>query len=197
MTEEFEVPVPLGESDVWSQSAKRLLGLYDVPAYVRRGLQVTDAISRFTKRCQQQREELLDGVRMRLRAWNAAAKRSPATADKWYQPNQAMILHLNEMLLTEVDRPAGWATPPRAAAAWRDLVSSIARFNDRWRKFAATVDAAAVNRLIDGYNRYYLFEKECVIRSPALASRNFQPLAPITPDWILEQFPLLPTPAND
>ena len=34
------------------------------------------------------------------------------------------------------------------------------------QRFLPTVDLTAVNKARDGYNRYYLLEKECAMRSP-------------------------------
>ena len=51
-----------------------LVGLYDAPAYVRRGLGVQAAIARLCRQCEEQREVWLEGVRLRLRAWTAMAR---------------------------------------------------------------------------------------------------------------------------
>ena len=52
----------------------------------------------------------------------------------------------------------------------------------------------AVNDLRDGYNRYYLIEKECAIRSPTLARRGFVRLEPLKHENLFEALPLLPLP---
>ena len=49
-----------------------------------------------------------------------------------------------------------------------ELKESIERFNRRWQEFLHQVDLTHVNRLRDGYNRYYLLEKECAVRTFAL-----------------------------
>jgi hypothetical protein len=51
-----------------------------------------------------------------------------------------------------------------------------------------------LNELRDGYNRYYLLEKECAIRSVALARRGFTPLPPLTLDDLAVLLPPLPVP---
>src|SRR5205823_2559018 len=62
--------------------------------------------------------------------------------------------------------------PTRSARAvrraLRELVASLERFNRRWAEYLPTVDLRPVNELREGYNRYYLLEKECALRSPAL-----------------------------
>jgi hypothetical protein len=73
-----------------------------------------------------------------------------------------------------------------------ELNESIELFNSRWQGFLATVDLTQVNSLRDGYNRYYLLEKECAMRSPRLARQGFRPIAPLTTDELGLVLPLLP-----
>ena len=42
-----------------------------------------------------------------------------------------------------------------------ELHESLQRFNDRWQAFLTSVDLTAINELREGYNRYYVLEKEC------------------------------------
>ena len=56
------------------------------------------------------------------------------------------------------------------------------------------VDVAEVNRLRDGYNRWYVLEKECAVRSHAVARQGFVPLPPLTSAELAEHLPLLPVP---
>jgi hypothetical protein len=51
-----------------------------------------------------------------------------------------------------------------------------------------------VNDLRDGYNRYYVLEKECAVRSFRLARQGFCPLEPLTVEDITALFPLLHVP---
>lgn len=74
----------------------------------------------------------------------------------------------------------------------KDLQTSIERFNRRWLAFVQALDLTEINRLRDGYNRYYLLEKECAIRSAAVAQRGFRPLAPLTTGEILDLLRPLP-----
>jgi hypothetical protein len=74
------------------------------------------------------------------------------------------------------------------------LIPSLERFNQRWRKFLPTVDLTAVNRLREDYNRYYLLEKECAVRSSVVARRGYSPLQPVTVDDLADVLPLLPVP---
>jgi hypothetical protein len=51
-----------------------------------------------------------------------------------------------------------------------------------------------VNLVIDQYNRYYVFEKECVMGSARLAARHFVPVPLITTPMLLNDHPTLPVP---
>ena len=74
---------------------------------------------------------------------------------------------------------------------------SIDRFNKRWLNYVHTLDLTRINELRDGYNRYYLLEKECAMRSARLARQHFRRLEPMTREAVLDRFPLLPVPAFD
>ena len=54
-----------------------------------------------------------------------------------------------------------------------------------------TVDLARVNQLRDGYNRYYVLEKECAVRSPKVARQGFRPLPPLTTADLAAELPPL------
>lgn len=182
-----------GVQENFSREIQTLLGLFDTPAYVKRGLTMQAAIARFEGQCQSRRNEWLEGVRMRLRSWNAASDFKPAFVGSLGARIVERIRQMNEQLLADEPATSSWAKPTSAAAAWKDLLESVERFNQRWSKFAEANDASQVNRLIDGYNRYYVIEKEFAIRSSTLAQRGFQPIALVTPAWILDRFPLLPS----
>jgi hypothetical protein len=72
------------------------------------------------------------------------------------------------------------------------LQTSIRRFNRRWSAFLAELDLAPLNKQRDDYNRYYVLEKECALRSPRLAREGFRELRPLTLDDLAAQFPPLP-----
>jgi len=67
-------------------------------------------------------------------------------------------------------------------------------FNRRWFDFLPTVDLTAVNEARDGYNRYYLLEKECAMRSPRLARQGFERLECFTIGELMTMLPILPIP---
>ena len=69
-------------------------------------------------------------------------------------------------------------------------------FNRRWRQFLDAVDLRPINELRDGYNRYYVLEKEFAVRSARVARHGFVPLAPLTAAALFELLPLLPVPRS-
>ena len=56
------------------------------------------------------------------------------------------------------------------------------------------MDLGPVNEVREGYNRYYLLEKECALRSPLLARQGFVRLNPLTVDDLAALLPPLPVP---
>jgi hypothetical protein len=74
------------------------------------------------------------------------------------------------------------------------LIESFQRFNRRWRKFVAELPLERLNELREAYNRNFLLEKECAVRSPAVAREGFQPLPPVQSADLLARYPLLPEP---
>jgi hypothetical protein len=86
------------------------------------------------------------------------------------------------------------SAPSRLRRALATLIEDIEYFNRRWQGFLAGLDLGTVNELRDGYNRYYLLEKECAVRSPRLARQGFQRLEPLTIADVAALVPLLPVP---
>jgi hypothetical protein len=170
---------------------KEMMGLFDAPAFARRGLELDEMLRRVDARCRQARGERLDMVRLRLRQWNRVA----VGPDDWASVFAGTIEPL--WTLSEADPPE-WA--PTAAphhrrfTVARDLVAAIDRFNRRWGQFVQSINLGPANGVIDQYNRYYVIEKECVMGSGRLAARFFTPIPLLTPDRLLRDHPLLPVP---
>ncbi|MGC8639168.1 MAG: hypothetical protein ACP5XB_04740 [Isosphaeraceae bacterium] len=181
-------PAPLGSGD---GEIKELMGLFDVPAFARRGQDLDYSLRRIHTRCREQRDELLAMVRVRLRQWSRAA----AGPDDWQVVFAAPIDSL--WLHAESDSPAwsGRLAPVRQLrTVARDLKASVERFNDRWRQFLESLNLGPTNVVIDQYNKYYVLEKECVVGSARLAARYFSPVPPLTATSLLDVYPLLPVP---
>jgi hypothetical protein len=185
-----EGPTPALNADIETE-VKELMGLFDLPAFARRGQDVEAAQRRLHDRCRAIREELLDMVRVRLRQWAAAV----AGPDDWRGVFTASI----EPLWPQSD--AGeprWAVAPassrRRAAVARDLIAAVLRFNARWERSLDEIDLDPINEAIDRYNRYYVIEKECVVGSARIAARHFVPLNRINKETLLRSHPMLGVP---
>jgi hypothetical protein len=170
---------------------KEMMGLFDAPAFARRGLELDEMLRRVDARCRQARSERLEMVRMRLRQWTRVA----TGPDDWSSVFAATIEPL--WSLSEADPPEWAATPAsrhRRRAVARDLVAAVERFNHRWGRFVESINLGAANGVIDHYNRYYVLEKECVMGSGRLAARFFTPIPLLTPEQLVRDHPLLPFP---
>lgn len=156
--------------------ARYVMGRFDAPAFARRARAVAEAYEHLLAKCRRRRDELLREVRERLGRLGAVPG------------------------LAELGRAAGAveAGPPWAGSArrlrreLRELAGAVGRFNAAWAEFLAGLCLGEVNGLRDGYNRYYLLEKECAIRSVRLAAHGFEPLAMLTPADLAALWPPLP-----
>lgn len=184
---------PLGRDEeraVFNQ----MLGQYDAPAYVRRARRVQDAVEQLVEQCRRQRDDWLRLVRVRLALLHALAGDFVAL-QPWLSElsHLATLRHLHETLAPRLRHAVATTTSSRALRrALGELVESMERFNRRWQSFLSALDLESVNQLRDGYNRYYLLEKECALRSPRAARQGFQRLEPLSVADLAALFPLLP-----
>jgi hypothetical protein len=163
---------------------KELMGLFDAPAFARRGRDVEWAISRTMFLCRRKRLEFLDMVHCRLRMWVSAAGSQEPHYELWSLADAPAV----------VWKPTAKLQRKALEKASLGLIQSVERFNDRWYRWVHELNTETVNRQIDHFNKYYILEKECVVGSARLAARLFQPAPRMEPDWILQQLPLLPVP---
>jgi len=175
---------------------KQFTSHYDAPAYVRRARRVEDAFEHLLARCRAQRDEWLQLVRIRLGMLHMLAGDWRVLRPWMANDDQVELLERLHRDLAPQPRLRVEAT--RSERTLRrtlgELVQSIDRFNPRWTAFLPTVDLAPLNALRDGYNRYYLLEKECAIRSPRLARQGFRRLEPLTTADLAKLVPVLPKP---
>lgn len=170
---------------------KELLGLFDLPAFARRGQDVEYSLKRLRARCRLQREELLDMVRLRLRQWAKVATGWDDWSEIWCSPMDSLW----ELAHSAEPRWALRAAPPRQRkTVARDLIASVQRFNTRWGLFLEALNLEPINQSIDQYNTYYVLEKECVVGSPRLAARHFEPMPRVSATSLREEYPMLPVP---
>lgn len=171
---------------------KELMGLFDAPAFARRGRDVEWALNRTLHISRNKRLELLDMVHCRLRMW-AAATTGP---DDWQLAFQEPVDILWE--ISGAPAPV-WKAMKKPSSKTvlnlsKGLIQSVERFNTRWTGWVNELQVDSINRQIDHYNKYYILEKECIVGSARLAARLFEPCPRIEPAWLLQQFPLLPVP---
>ena len=89
---------------------KEMMGLFDVPAFARRGQELEDTLRRLRERCRQARVERLDMVHVRLRQWSRAVTGPEA----WSAVFSASIEPL--WPLSEAEPPSGPASRPAPPA---------------------------------------------------------------------------------
>ena len=130
-------------------------------------------------------------VRLRLRQWTRVA----TGPEVWREVFTGPIDSLWQRVQSEPPVWAGRVASPRQKrTVARDLVASIQRFNARWRQFLESLNLEPTNQVIEQYNKYYVFEKECVMGSARLAARHFKPVLSLTPKTLLQDYPLLLVP---
>ena len=135
---------------------KELMGLFDVPAFARRGQDLEITLRRLNERCRSAREGLLDMVRLRLRQWSHAAT-GPGAWSGVFSQSIEPLWPLSE---AEAPRWAEASAPIRQRSIIaRDLIASVVRFNLRWTQFLDRLNLEPVNLVIDQYNRYYVLKK--------------------------------------
>jgi hypothetical protein len=185
-----DVPIP-GKDDE-GQIFRQIVGHYDAPAYIRRARAVEESFRSLIEHVRRQREELLKFVRLHL----ATLK---AQAGTWEALDGVATVETRERLERWFDElrptlrvPVEQATSPRVLdRTLNELRQSVERFNRRWRQIVDEINWAVINQVREDYNRYYLLEKECALRSTRLARIGFQRLAPLGPTDVLVELPYL------
>jgi hypothetical protein len=184
----------LGNSD--DPQFQLLLPAFDAPAFLRRDRRVREAYDQLLERCRRQRDEWLGMVRTRLGVLRALAGTWDALRPLLTDAGQLALLRgLHAALQPFIRAPIDPTDSRRALRhALLELHASVERFNRRWERFLAAVDLTGVNRERENYNRYYLLEKECAIRSARLAMHGFFRLEPATLADLTALFPRLAVP---
>ena len=190
LVDDTEESLPTMNADV-ETNIKELIGLFDLPAFARRGQDLEITVRRLHERCRSAREELLDMVRLRLRQWSHAATGPQDWSEVFSQSIEPL------WVLSHAEDPQ-WADSPasirRRLTIGHDLIASVVRFNHRFTQFLGRLNLEPANLVIDQYNRYYVFEKECVMGSARLAAQHFSPVPKITIETLLHDHPTLPVP---
>jgi hypothetical protein len=188
--DDAEIGWPIAGAN-FEAEVKEVMGLFDLPAFARRGQDLQLALSRLHERCRAARGSMLDMVRLRLRQW-AAAVTGPAS---W---SSVLAGSIEPLWPLAQAAPPHWANSSapihRQRQVARDLIDSVLRFNRRWTHYLDHLNLAPTNLVIEEYNRYYLIEKECVMGSPRLASRYFTTIPTVTTQMLHRDHPILPVP---
>jgi len=172
---------------------QQLVATFDTPAFMRRAKNVEAAWEHLLEHCRRQREEWLRMPKLRLATLFALAS-DVKRLQRFLKPSgvDALISLRDEWQprLRIAITPAH--SPKQIHRSLNVLRESFARFNARWECFLGELDLTEINRLRDGYNRYYVLEKECAVRSATVARAGFKPLPLVTSDDVRHVFPLLP-----
>lgn len=187
--------MPYG-SDPDRRQENEIARLFDAPAYIRRARAVEQAFESLLARGRSQRDEWLAMPRLRLgQLRDRAGDWSVLVGHLADEDDLDTQRRLEEQLAPQLRVPLAATTSPRVLrAALDELIDSLDRFNARWRGWLAGADLTAVNQLREGYNRYYVLEKTCALRSDRLARQGFQPLPPLDREELQRYLPLLPVP---
>jgi hypothetical protein len=189
-----DIPIPSREDG--RQAFNEVLAHYDGPAYLRRARRVQASYDELLGRCRRQREEWLGMVRVRLGNLRALAGSWEVLAPHLADEGQVRLLE--ELCAALEPRLRVPVEPTTSARTLRQallrLGESAERFNRRWLAFVRGLDLGALNAERADYNRYYLIEKECVVRSPFIARQGYRPLDPLTHDELLTALPPLTVP---
>jgi hypothetical protein len=187
--------IPIAGSVEERQLVNRFLSYHGAPAYVCRARGVEEAFRAVLERCRHKREELLALVRIRLGTLRELAGEWERLRPLLAEGELKVLQRMHEELQPRLRVPVSRARRERALrGALRELCESLESFNRRWLDFLRQVNLAPLNELREGYNRYYVLEKECAVRSPQLARQGFVRLEPATTADLEAHFPPLPVP---
>jgi len=186
----FSEIVPLPSHADERRAAMEVVARLGAPAFLRPAKRVETAFTDLIDRMRIRRDELLKGVRLHLRLLlDVASSLNVVRAHFTDEQFTALSTLVADFGVTE--RPTTGASSRRVRRGLRDLAASVARFNRRWLACVADADLSEVNAERDGYNRWYLLEKDCAV-GVIRARQGFQPLPPVSPADVLRELPPLP-----
>jgi len=172
---------------------QQMVSAFDTPAYIRRAKTVEAAWEQLLERCRRQREEWLKFPKLRLAMVFALVGNGEALHEYFGSSDADALAALRDEWQSRLRIPVSPAqSPQEVQRALHQLQSAFERFNARWEKFVHELDLTDINRLRDGYNRFYVLEKECAVRSAKVARAGFQPMPIVTARDLQDAFPALP-----
>jgi hypothetical protein len=179
-----------------TREVQEMLAQFDAPAYVRRARRVEQALELLLEQCRLRRAEWLTMPRLRLGQLAARAGEWVALLPFLDAEQVCRLEALHAELAPRLRLPIEPSTSPRALrGALVDYGASAERFNRRWTAHLAEIDLSEINALREGYNHYYVLEKECAVRNGVLARLGFQPMVPLTTGDLERLLPPLFVPA--
>jgi hypothetical protein len=189
-----ETTIPSRDDD--HRTFQQMMAFADGPAYARRARRVHGAFEDLLARCQKKRDEWLTFVRIALGTLRGLAGEWKALRPCVRDDESLDVLRrLYDELLPRLRVPVEPTTSVRKhRAALAELIDGLERFNRRWLAYAAELDLRPINELREGYNRWYLLEKELALRNAAAARFGFQRLPPLTVEEVLQRLPPLGVP---
>lgn len=168
-----------------------LIGLFDAPAFARRGQELEEALSRLEVSCLRERRERLGLVRRELRGWEEVTDQPNGWVDIFEGP-------IDDLWPASEAHEPRWARRParrsRRLAAAAAILAGIERFNQIWLLYLDSIPLDRINHTIQQYNRWYMLEKECALGSARLAAQMFTPRPLIRLERLREQYPGLRIP---
>lgn len=171
---------------------QRFLLAFDTPAYLRRARQVEGEWRHLLACLGRERERRLELPRLRLAQLFAAGDVPLTQVISSEDADQLRTLYREWQPVLRAEPASAGKT---ALELVRQLVEAFERFNRHWDEYLTGIDLRPVNQLRDGYNRYYVLEKECAVRSAQTAREGFEPLPMATVNDLRSEFPPLPVPA--
>lgn len=177
------------------QIFRQILGHYDAPSYIRRARAVEVGLAQLLQHARNKREELFSFVRLDLATLRAQAGDWEAldgiVSVKVRRYLEGLFRELQPKLRSPVEATT---SPARLRKTLEHLRHSVGRFNERWRKYLDDIDWRNINRVREDYNKYYILEKECALRSSRLARQDYRRLEPLSSADILVEMPFLQLP---
>ena len=131
--------MPTFASDI-ETDVKELMGLFDVPAFARRGQDLELTVLAHARAVPPMRGQLLDMVQLRLRQWSGAA----VGPGDW---SGVFTGSIEPLWCLSGAEPPQWAGSPapirRRRAIARDLIAAVIRFNRRWLRVSRPFEPRA------------------------------------------------------
>lgn len=178
------------------QIFQQIAGSFDEPAFLRRARKTQAAWDSLLQHAEVSRESMLAVVRVKLALLTSIMfSRETDLRDIVSAADLELLQNCHDewtKLLRGRSRRA--RRPIQVSTALVRFVEIGERFNRQWNSHVRGLNFDHVNALRDGYNKYYVIEKECALQSHRTAVRGFRPLPDVGPDDVLKHLPLLELP---